>query len=81
MRGLSQLLAYLGAGHDLTPLLVGKVALDQVGLIEELLRREVLRPPALTPRWLTATATHDRLSRAASGLRVIDLPEPTGRTA
>ncbi len=81
LRGLSQLLGYLRDGHDLTALLVGKVALDQVGLIEELLRREILRPPALTPRWLTAPATFDRLSRAASGLRVIDLPEPTGSAA
>lgn len=78
LRGLSQLLAYLGGGHDLAPLLVGKVALDQVGLIEDLMRREILRPPPLSPRWLTAAATHPRLRRAASGLRVLDLPEPTG---
>ncbi len=81
LRGLSQLLAYLEAGHDLAPLLVGKVALDQVSLIEELLRREILRPPAVTPRWITAEPTLARLARAATGLRVIDLPEPTGRNA
>lgn len=78
LRGLSHLLAYLRGGGAIATLLVGKIALDQVSLIEELLRREILCAPALTPRWLTAPATAARLSRAAAGLRVIDLPEPPG---
>ncbi|MBA3391113.1 MAG: DUF1704 domain-containing protein [Deltaproteobacteria bacterium] len=81
LRGLLQLLGYLQAGHDLAPLLVGKLALDQVALIEELLRREVLRPPLLRPRWLDAPTGRPRLERAIAGLRPIDLLEPTGTAA
>jgi hypothetical protein len=69
-----QVLAYLRAGNELAPLLVGKLALVQVPLIEELLRREVLRPAALTPRWLAAPGAAARLARAAAGIRTIDLP-------
>ena len=75
LRGLTQLLAYLRAGNELAPLLVGKLALDQVSLIEELLRREVLRPAALVPRWLATPEATARLSRAAAGLRTVDLVE------
>jgi uncharacterized protein (TIGR02421 family) len=75
LRGLVQLLAYLRAGNPLAPLLVGKLALDQVPLIEELLRREVVRPAALVPRWLAAPGAAARLSRAASGIRPLDLPQ------
>ena len=35
-------------------LLTGKIALDHVGLIQELQRRRILKPPALLPRWLEA---------------------------
>lgn len=75
LRGLVQLLEHLRTGGDLRPLLVGKLALEQVPLVEELIRREVLRGPALTPRWLEAPAARDRLARAASGLRVNQLTE------
>jgi uncharacterized protein (TIGR02421 family) len=74
LRGLVQLLAHLRAGHELAPLLVGKLALDQLPLIEELLRREVLRPAVVVPRWLAAPGATARLARAAAGIRAIDLP-------
>lgn len=80
LRGLTQLLGYLGQGGDLRPLLVGKLALDQVPIVEELVRREVLRGPALIPRWLEAPHSKLGLARAAAGLRVLDLstgPEST----
>jgi hypothetical protein len=73
MRGLVQILAYLRQGGDLRPLLVGKLALDQVPIVDELIRREVLHAPALIPRWLEAPHSQLGLSRAAAGLRVIDL--------
>ena len=73
LRGLLQLLAHLRDGHELTPLLVGKVAVTQVALIEELLRREILQPPALQPRWLSVPAAAARLERARAGIRPDDL--------
>lgn len=78
LRGVLQLLAHLRNGHKLTPLLVGKVAVAQVGLIEELLRREILHPPVLQPRWLAAPAAVARLERARRGIRPIDLVEHGG---
>lgn len=74
LRGLLQLLAYLRAGNELSPLLLGKLALAQVPLVEELLRREVLHPAAVVPRWLSSPGAPARLSRAAAGIRPIDLP-------
>ncbi|MBA2540752.1 MAG: DUF1704 domain-containing protein [Deltaproteobacteria bacterium] len=79
LRGLVQLLAHLRAGHAIESLLVGKLALEQVGLVEELLRRGILVPPVLTPRWLADPAARARLAHAAT-LRVIDLYQP-GRVA
>ena len=46
LRGLLQLLAHLARGGALEPLLVGKIALDHVPLVEELVLREVLRAAA-----------------------------------
>jgi uncharacterized protein (TIGR02421 family) len=75
LRGLMQVLAHLRAGHDVMPLLVGKLAFEQVALVEELLRREILRPPVLQPRWLAGADASARLARARAGLRPIDLIE------
>jgi hypothetical protein len=56
LRGLLQLLAYLAGGGALEPLLVGKIAIEQVPLVEELVRRQILVPARLRPRWLDAVA-------------------------
>lgn len=52
LRGLSHVFDYLRGGGDLQTLLTGKIALDHVGLVQELQRRRILKPPALLPRWL-----------------------------
>lgn len=75
LRGLLQLLDYLAGGGALEPLLVGKIALDQVPLVEELLARGVLRAPPLRPRWLDAAGAPARLARARAGMRPVDLVE------
>lgn len=77
LRGLVQVLDHLRRGGELAPLLVGKLGFEQVPLVEELLRREVLRPAAITPRWLTAPGAADRLRRARAGLRPLDLRSAT----
>jgi uncharacterized protein (TIGR02421 family) len=79
LRGLVQLLAYLRSGQPLEPLLVGKLALDQVPLIEELLRRGILAPHVLTPRWLANPTARERLAQVAS-LRVTELHQPGHRS-
>jgi uncharacterized protein (TIGR02421 family) len=59
LRGLSGVLTYLGGGGDLEPLLVGKLPLEDVGVVEELLWRGVLRPAVLRPRWMDALSRLD----------------------
>jgi uncharacterized protein (TIGR02421 family) len=76
LRGLLQLLAYLAGGGALEPLLVGKLAIEQVPLVEELITRQILRPARLRPRWLDTADAPARLERARAGLRPIDLVEP-----
>jgi uncharacterized protein (TIGR02421 family) len=73
LRGLLQVLDYLAKDGAVEPLLIGKIAIDQVPLVEELMRRQVLTAPRLRPRWLDAPEGPDRLARARAGLRPIDL--------
>lgn len=73
LRGLLQLLAYLAGGGSFDPLLVGKIAIEHVPLMQELVWREVLRPAALRPRWLDGDEVAGRMGRARAGLRPLDL--------
>ena len=61
LRGLRDLLAYLGTDGELAPLLIGKIGLEHVPLIEELRRREILRPPLVWPRYLNDSQAQSRL--------------------
>jgi uncharacterized protein (TIGR02421 family) len=67
LRGLQDFLAYLRAGRDLEPLLLGKVAISDVPAIEELRWREYLKPPRLIPHFLTAPGAEDAMRRLRSG--------------
>lgn len=62
LRGLRDLLRYLGGGHDLEPLYVGKISLEHAGLVQELRRRGVVQPPALLPRFWQADFFRKRLA-------------------
>ncbi len=73
LRGLLQLLAHLARGGSFEPLLVGKICIDHVPLVEELVLREVLEPAPLRPRWLEGEDAAGRLARAGKGLRPLDL--------
>ena len=75
LRGLVELLAYLGRGGRLEPLLVGKLQLPYVPLIDELTERGILRRAPLTPRWYRddADAGHPKLNLLRGGLSVFDL--------
>ncbi|MBA3542612.1 MAG: DUF1704 domain-containing protein [Deltaproteobacteria bacterium] len=73
LRGLLQVLEHLRQGHELDAMLVGKLAFEQIALVEELLRREVLHRPPLRPRWLDSEAAIVRLTHARTGLRPLDL--------
>jgi hypothetical protein len=69
------LIAYLHAGHDLEPLYVGKISLEQAPLVQELRRRGVVQPPALLPRFWDDGAHRERLARCRE-LSLVELLEP-----
>jgi uncharacterized protein (TIGR02421 family) len=64
MKGLVRLLAYLQEHREVEPLFVGKVALEDAPLLQELRRREIVHPPALEPRFLQSNDARRRLDAA-----------------
>jgi hypothetical protein len=68
LRGLQDFLAYLRAGRDLEPLLLGKLAIADVPAIEELRWREYLKPPRLIPRFSPRLERRARCERCAGAL-------------
>ena len=75
LRGFIAVLDYLRSEREdvLDPLLIGKIALEHVPLIEELLWRSVLKRPRLRPRWLDMPGARERLMLAREGLRPVEL--------
>jgi uncharacterized protein (TIGR02421 family) len=78
LRGISRILQALAEGSSLDVLFVGKLALDHVPLIQDLLDREVLQPPRVRPRWLDVPGAAERLNKLRAGVSVIDLYEGDG---
>jgi len=79
LRGITRLLEALADGCSMEVLLVGKLALDHVPLIQELLDREVLHPPWIRPRWLDVPGAQERLERLRAGMSVTELYESEPR--
>lgn len=75
LRGISRMLEFVAERKDLTPLLIGKISLEHVPLVEELLEREILTAPWLRPRWLDLPSASERLERAYEGIAITGLIE------
>ena len=75
LRGITRILEALAEGTALDALFVGKLALDHIPLIQDLLDREVLNPPWVRPRWLDVPGAQERLARLQAGASVTDLYE------
>ena len=75
LRGITRLLDALAEGTSLDALFVGKLALDHIPLIQDLLDREVLNEPWVRPRWLDVPGAQERLDRLREGASVTDLYE------
>jgi uncharacterized protein (TIGR02421 family) len=73
LRGLVEVLDYLGRDGDLPSLLVGKFAVDHVPVVRELLLREVLKQPPFAPRFMSERGVNRRLDRLRRGMSVLDL--------
>lgn len=75
LRGLANLLQYLGDGGDLELLYLGKIALEHVHFVEELKWRKVLQPGPLRPRYLDGAEIGDKLNRLQQGMSLAQLLE------
>jgi uncharacterized protein (TIGR02421 family) len=75
LRGITRILDALAEGSSLDVLFVGKLALDHIPLIQDLLDREVLQAPWVRPRWLDVPGAQERLDRLRAGASVTDLYE------
>jgi uncharacterized protein (TIGR02421 family) len=78
LRGLVEALDYLGGGGRLELALVGKLAVDHIPVIRELLLRGVLRQPPLRPRYLDNPAAVERLQNLQGTSNLLDLLERQG---
>jgi uncharacterized protein (TIGR02421 family) len=75
LRGITRILGALAAGSSLDVLFVGKLSLDHMPLIQELLDREVLHAPWIRPRWLDVPGAQERLAALRAGVPVTHLYE------
>ncbi len=75
LRGLQQILEYLGNGGQLRPLFVGKIGAQHIPVIRELQWRGVLKAPPLIPRYMNSPEALQRLERVRGGLSVAELYE------
>lgn len=74
LRGLVGMLDYVAEGSALDRLFLGKFAVKHIPVMDELLLREVLSPPAVLPQYLMRSDAIERLGRVAEeGLSVTDL--------
>ncbi|MCV7360717.1 flavohemoglobin expression-modulating QEGLA motif protein [Mycolicibacterium neworleansense] len=73
LRGIEGVLGYFAQGRSIDPLLAGKLSLDHVPLVEELIRQGILEPPRARPRWLSAPGAEVRLEHMRGGMSAADL--------
>jgi uncharacterized protein (TIGR02421 family) len=73
LRGLLQILRYLREGGALEPLYIGKVASAHLPLIRELSEREIIKPPALRPRYLESEEAQRKIERLRGGMKLLEL--------
>ena len=79
LRGLVRLIKYLQEGGKLEPLFVGKISAEHIPVVQELLRRRVLRKPPLRPKYLDDPAALSRLRKITEQGTIIDLIEKRRR--
>ena len=79
LRGLVDLLAYIGSGGRIEPLYVGKFAFEHLPIIEELQFRHVLGPAPLRPPYLDDREALERLDRLRQGMTLLELIGSTER--
>jgi uncharacterized protein (TIGR02421 family) len=78
LRGLLELLDYLRQGRDLEALLIGKIRVDYIPVVQELIHRRILTEPPLRPRYLVeqTPAFTRKMARLRDGATPQDLIDP-----
>jgi uncharacterized protein (TIGR02421 family) len=73
LRGLQEVLKNLAEGNGFDTLFIGKIAQEHVAVVEELLLRNILRPPPVRPRYLDSQEARARVDIIRRGIAVKDL--------
>ncbi|MBF0446368.1 MAG: flavohemoglobin expression-modulating QEGLA motif protein, partial [Magnetococcales bacterium] len=73
LRGLVWVLKYLGNGGDLESLWIGKIGVQHINIIQELLWREVITPAPLSPRFMHELSSRERMEKLHAGATVLEL--------
>lgn len=73
LRGLLEVLSHLQSGGALDPFWMGKIAASHFGIIQELSTRGLLKPPQLTPAFLSHKEAGHRLKAAQNGITPIQM--------
>ncbi|MFT5095334.1 MAG: hypothetical protein ACI93T_004181, partial [Porticoccaceae bacterium] len=73
LRGLVEILEFLKNGGDINVLFIGKLAVEHVPIIEELLHRDILKPAPLTPHYMQHPLADERMKQVRAGIAVLAL--------
>ena len=63
LKGFQEVIGLVAKGASLDPFWIGKIARDHVGAIEELLQRNLIRPPLFKPEFMQREDVEDRIAR------------------
>lgn len=63
LKGFQDVIGLAAKGASLDPFWIGKIARDHVGAIEELLQRNLIRPPLFKPEFLQREDVQGRIAR------------------
>jgi uncharacterized protein (TIGR02421 family) len=72
LRGLINLIQYIKDGGDLEILYIGKIGLQHIPLIKELLHREILHKPVLIPQFLKDEENLKRLKKLKEEINSVE---------
>jgi uncharacterized protein (TIGR02421 family) len=76
LKGFQDVIGLVAAGASLDPFWIGKIAREHIGAIEELIQRNLVRPPLFKPEFLQRTDAKRRIARLrgeSSLARILDV--------
>jgi uncharacterized protein (TIGR02421 family) len=76
LKGFQDVIGLVAKGASLEPFWIGKIAREHVGAIEELLQRNLIRPPLFKPEFLQREDVEDRIARLrgeTSFVKILDV--------